>query len=364
MTPGQTTPPAPVGRGGPPPLAPPPLPVQPRRGRGCVRLLFLGCLVLLVMLVIFVIWDRFPSFSKPETSRFDLWPASTATASSSLDPKDMQKLYAYSEARYFFPLAGSEDTYSLKELPHWLAAAQLREGDVKAMTFINTIRTHEPRLYIIVSSPLLLLELNRSAPDILRLIPHSLAASETLNGVQVLGFPHPEGAPNPERWYWAAPNSHTLIVGGQAAVEEVLAISEGKQEGIAGSWTLRPVLKDIEGAHSLELDLVPQVRGSTGVFHMTIELVESILSKYFSIRGRAVALEPLPDGGCVQKLDYQFEERLPAILVWKFFHRSSSSRKDWWRLDAGLVTVSMRRDATLCREIEVAGKKLQGFSYK
>ena len=344
-------------------LSPPP---PRRKGCGCFRFFFRGCLVFILFIAIIAVWNSFPSFSKPETSRFALWPETTSKATSVLAPKDRLKLDAYTEAHYFFPL---------KELPGWFAAAQLRSDDVKVMTLLSTTLSEGFRLegadiyFEKVESSVLLVDLNRNASDILRQVPGSIAVPQKLDGVEVLGFPSPRGGPSQERWYWAAPSEYTLMIGEQAAVEQVLAIAAGRQGGIIDRRVLLPILKDVENARMLELDLVPPSREASGFMKFLNAI--PVVSTFASVRARSVALEELPDGGCVQKLDHQFSGRMSAAVIGSFF--SLASEKDWAgkpeevpervlvQRKNGLVMVHMFFDAARCRATEGTGERVKLF---
>lgn len=354
-----------------------PPPPTPKRGCGCGCLSFLlkGCLVLLVIGIVIAIWSRFPSFGTPQTSRFALWPAKTVKASSMLAPKDRQKLDPYSESHYFYPI---------QELPGWFAVAKLRADEVQVISLLMTTESEDFRwegetiYFETTGSAVMLIDVKGSAADVLRRVPAVLVRPETLGNVPVLGFPSPSRKEGAERWYWAAPTEHTVAIGGRAAIEEVLAIAAGKKEGILGRRVMRPMLRDVESASSFEMDLVPLAREQAkSAGHDIMRFIYSIpgISLFASARGKANALQKLPSGECIQKMDLQFDGRLSATVFWAFFELTAQKPEslaepgkpeevpeavDVGR-DAGLVKVHMRYSAERCRAVDQAEERVQLF---
>lgn len=293
------------------------VPPRPRGcGRGCLTFLRKGCLTILAITAVLTLWSLFPSFKQPSSSRFTLWPDSTKTAESVLAPVERYLDSSEKQARgpRYFPA---------NQIRYWLAAMKLEASDIAVLSFITpvadgggwTYKSGEID-YREVASPVAILEMNKSIRAPLATLRGSGPTSETIQGIEALGFRNP-WSESGEKWCLVALTDKTLLIGGQTGIEQILSVAAGKRNNMQSRRVLRPMLKDIEHATILNIDIItPTQEKSMPALETIATILQSIPgpSLLFSVRAKGTAFQKLPDGRCTLKSIYQFRGRAAGRL--------------------------------------------------
>ena len=218
--------------------------------QGCMRFIRRGCLTVVLMIALLALWSMFPSFTKPSTDRFDLWPDSTKMAASVLTPVDRYIDKNLTKVPDAIP-------FPLQQVTRWLEAAHLNKSDISVMSLLSTVRdgggwsfSSTEVDFKEVRSPVAILTLKRSARLALASVPHSEASPTTIEGVDALAFNNPLQSPG-EEWYLAAPSDNVIVIGGYIGVVQVLNVANGKRRSLRDRRVLWPLLQDIEHAAML-----------------------------------------------------------------------------------------------------------------
>ena len=297
-------------------------------GCGCGAFLRRGCLVTLLTIAALTLWSRLPAFWRQPGDRYALWPESTSKVTAIRETGKLAALDP-SEARgFFFPAA--------LQVPDWMTAAHLQPGDIAELVLLRT--DYDPQVSLNHTD--VKLDLRRSFAAIFTLRaprPNLLLETRPASGRQVqfndvtaIAIPNPSGGSSLEPWYWTMPDPTTLVVAGEAATREILALSRGEQTGLSGRAVLRPLLQEVQDSVFIDMDVIPPAWQSWNKFWGGVANIVTGLpgvSLLFSARAQVTALDRNTDGSCTQILGYQFSERAAGMGLRAFF--SLVSPADW-----------------------------------
>lgn len=328
-----------------PTASPPPSAAAPKRS-GCARFLRCGCFSFLAVVVVLLVWQFFPTFRTPKTSRYALWPDTAVHVMSSRDVAHLG--------------IGQQFYFPIREVPKWLAAAGLQKQDIAQLAIINTAH-----------SAALLLDLRKPSAEVFATLRSRLNRTGKIENFETIEFPSPEPKSGPQPWCWAMPNAASLVVGHPIAVHEVLLTASGQRPGIQSRGVLKELLSDFEDDESFDLKLVPESREAEMV------LAQAAVTNFSQVpgagllvggRGMGISLGRQPDG-CVVKIDFQYNGRTSALFVANIFRvfrlfggpglfadpKKRPPKDLIVRREGGLVGLHTYFDAAQCAETSTEG---------